>query len=155
MMLEHRGVTIIGADLLPQVRPVLAALTAFEIVTADELRASFRYLKMSTPSASELSRTLSYLEDCGFLVIAPTEIAEQYRKRSRAVGRRPLRVYLSAAYPLARDLGALFSHPALDSGGTEPGMLSHDGTPSAPAIAELSRWNEMTEILRDVGLRTI
>ena len=155
MMLEHRGVTIIGADLLPQVRPVLAALTAFEIVTADELRAAFGYLEMPTPAASELSRTLSYLEECGFLVVAPTEIAEQYRKRRRAIGRRPLRVYLSAPYPLARDLGALLGHRALDSGGAEPGMLGHDGTPSAPATAELSRWNEMTEILRDVGLRTI
>ena len=155
MMLDYRGLTIIGADLLPQVRLALGALTAFELITADELRATFRHFQQPVPAPSELSRTLRYLEESGFLLPAPPEVAERYRKDRREVGRRPLRVYLSAAFSLARDRGALLGYRALDPVRTGVAALDSGGRPAEAAREELSDWSHMREVSQGAGLWTV
>lgn len=152
MMVDYRGVSIIGADLPPQLQPAVAALTAFELVTADELGATFRYLQLPVPAAPELSRTLRYLEEAGFLVLAPTELAEQYRRERGGLGRRPLRVYISAAFSLARDLGTILGRRALDPVRVDQPSFDGDGRPAAAARAELTRWADMRE---SSDLRTV
>jgi hypothetical protein len=88
-------------------------------------------------------------------VLAPFELAEQYRAERGGLGRRPLRVYISAPYTLARDLGTILVRPTLNGHRTERAALDSGGMPTQAAKQRLDRWAETTEELREEGLRTV
>lgn len=150
------GAILIGADLPPRLRPALGALVSFAMVSADELRAAFTIAEEPVPSASDLSRTLSYLESSGFLSPLSQEDTEAYRE-ARALGRRPLKVYSSPAFFINRRARALVESreavPATSEG--DRPFLYSDGVPTDAARLLLTAWLNQRMELRERGLTTV
>lgn len=157
-LLHEFGAILVGADLPERLRPALGAILAFHAVTADELRVAFNYIGLPVPSASELSRTLGYLESAGFIFIADEEKATRYRQL-RALGRRPLRLYMSTAWELNRlapDAAAGRKVPSSDWLDTSSHqVLSADGVPTDASLEILRQWSEMRSRLQWRGLSTL
>jgi hypothetical protein len=160
-LIHSMGVSVLGAALPPRMRPVLGALVTFLLITADELRAAFHLAGEPVPSAPELSRALSYLESSGFLTVASAEDTERYRAERKSLGRRPLRVYTSAAHCF----NALADRATLNTNGRRPRLetasdwgsakLDADGKPSLHARLLFTHWERDRLMLGLRGLRTV
>jgi hypothetical protein len=149
---------LLGLDLPTRLTSAAAALVAFQLLTADELRAAFRFLGEPEPTAADLSRALSYFEEVGLIVSAAGPAVNQYWQ-TRSVGRRPLRLFASVLSD-ARDWRAWTwstqrdSPTALSCGYDPRHGLNPEGTPGATARIELEKWQSYVLKLRARGLRS-
>jgi hypothetical protein len=148
LLVARRGVYVLGSPLPPKSRPALAALGAFPLITADELRATLAFLEAAPLSAPELSRILGYCEESGILTPAPESLAAAYWNSRRRRDRRPLRLFASAAAHLTRSCG-------IGEAWRSPWQLDIAGGPAFESRALLKKWKEGANDLRSRGVRSI
>lgn len=151
---------LLGCDLPARLRLAAATLVAFPLLTADEIRSTFRFLGEPAPTASDLSRVLSYFEDIGLLVSATPAAADAYWKL-RNVGRRPLRLFASVlcdAHRWRPGRWRLVGHDSplgLSKFNPRPCALQSNGAPDDDTAFALDRWKSYVVKLRQRGLRTV
>lgn len=156
LFVGSRGVFALATALPPRSRPALAALGAFPVVTADEVRAAATFVGGSPLTPADCSRILTYFEETHLLAAASPGVTAAYWQARGGKGRRPSRVFQCGSAAMAYDDVLPGLEPSTTTE-TAPALWQLDatGTPTGAALLLLRAWRAYAGTLRRRGLQTV